>query len=121
MEAGTALLSAGNRYRHEAARNASSLIDRRRTSVMPGRRRLPRLWLAGHAVQRHEQAVWPDGSEAGYCVFRAGGLDLVIEAVPDDAPAEDRALVVCEGSADACRRAQARAGFQKKRGRESSL
>ncbi len=34
-----------------------------------------------------------DGTQYGYCVFRSGGTDLVIEAVADDAPEEDRALV----------------------------
>jgi predicted enzyme related to lactoylglutathione lyase len=34
-----------------------------------------------------------DGMACGYCVFKAGTLDLVVEAVPADAPAEDRALV----------------------------
>lgn len=34
-----------------------------------------------------------DGSGHGYCVFDAGAIDLVVEAVPHDAPAEDQALV----------------------------
>jgi predicted enzyme related to lactoylglutathione lyase len=34
-----------------------------------------------------------DGSEHGYCVFNAGGADLVVEAVADDADEEERALV----------------------------
>ncbi|MCA0240546.1 MAG: VOC family protein [Proteobacteria bacterium] len=33
-----------------------------------------------------------DGSAHGYCVFRAA-IDLVVEAVAPDAPAEERALV----------------------------
>jgi predicted enzyme related to lactoylglutathione lyase len=34
-----------------------------------------------------------DGSQYGYCVFKAGSTELVIEAVADDAPEEDRVLV----------------------------
>jgi catechol 2,3-dioxygenase-like lactoylglutathione lyase family enzyme len=34
-----------------------------------------------------------DGERHGYCVFDAGGITLVVESVPHDAPAEDRALV----------------------------
>ena len=34
-----------------------------------------------------------DGSQYGYCVFKAGHTELVVEVVPDDAPAEDRVLV----------------------------
>ena len=34
-----------------------------------------------------------DGSQYGYCVFKAGNTELVVEAVPDDAPEEDKALV----------------------------
>ncbi len=34
-----------------------------------------------------------DGSQHGYCVFKAGNTDLVIEVVADDAPKEDRVLV----------------------------
>ena len=37
--------------------------------------------------------VKADGSEYGYCVFRAGAADLVIEEVGSDAPEEDRLLV----------------------------
>jgi catechol 2,3-dioxygenase-like lactoylglutathione lyase family enzyme len=37
--------------------------------------------------------VKADGSTGEFCIFDAGGLDLVIESVPHDAPAEDRALV----------------------------
>jgi aminoglycoside 6'-N-acetyltransferase I len=33
------------------------------------------------------------GAEAGWCVFDAGGLTLVVEPVPADAPAEDQGLV----------------------------
>jgi predicted enzyme related to lactoylglutathione lyase len=31
--------------------------------------------------------------DQGYCVFDAGGVLLIVEPVPADAPAEDRALV----------------------------
>jgi predicted enzyme related to lactoylglutathione lyase len=34
-----------------------------------------------------------DGSQYGYCVFKAGGTDLVVEVVADDAPEEERVLV----------------------------
>jgi len=34
-----------------------------------------------------------DGAADGYCVFDLQGVDLVIEAVPDEAPADERALV----------------------------
>ncbi|MFG6412331.1 VOC family protein [Roseateles sp. DC23W] len=34
-----------------------------------------------------------DGERAGYCVFGAGAMDLVIESVADDAPDEERLLV----------------------------
>lgn len=34
-----------------------------------------------------------DGSRYGYCVFASGSADLVVEAVADDAPQEDRSLV----------------------------
>lgn len=34
-----------------------------------------------------------DGSQHGYCVFKAGNTELVIEVVADDAPEEDRVLV----------------------------
>jgi predicted enzyme related to lactoylglutathione lyase len=34
-----------------------------------------------------------DGSAFGYCVFRAGSVDLVVESVPADAPADDQVLV----------------------------
>lgn len=34
-----------------------------------------------------------DGESHGFCVFRSGGLDLVVEAVPPDAPDDDRVLV----------------------------
>lgn len=34
-----------------------------------------------------------DGSEHGYCVFDAGGTQLIVEAVVSDAPADDQALV----------------------------
>lgn len=34
-----------------------------------------------------------DGAADGYCVFDLGGADLVVEVVPDDAPADEQALV----------------------------
>jgi catechol 2,3-dioxygenase-like lactoylglutathione lyase family enzyme len=34
-----------------------------------------------------------DGTADGFCVFDVHGIDLVIEAVPDDAPADEQALV----------------------------
>jgi catechol 2,3-dioxygenase-like lactoylglutathione lyase family enzyme len=34
-----------------------------------------------------------DSAADGYCVFDLGGTDLVVEAVPDDAPADEQALV----------------------------
>ncbi|HEY0955085.1 MAG TPA: VOC family protein [Roseateles sp.] len=34
-----------------------------------------------------------DGERAGYCVFGAGAMDLVVETVADDAPEEERRLV----------------------------
>ena len=34
-----------------------------------------------------------DGSAYGYCVFDAGAVDLVVETVAHDAPAEDQALL----------------------------
>jgi predicted enzyme related to lactoylglutathione lyase len=34
-----------------------------------------------------------DGSEHGYCVFDAGGADLVVESVADDADEEEQVLV----------------------------
>jgi predicted enzyme related to lactoylglutathione lyase len=34
-----------------------------------------------------------DGSTYGYCVFDAGAVDLVVETVAHDAPADDQALV----------------------------
>jgi predicted enzyme related to lactoylglutathione lyase len=34
-----------------------------------------------------------DGSQYGYCVFKAGSTELVLEVVADDAPEEDRILV----------------------------
>lgn len=34
-----------------------------------------------------------DGSALGYCVFACASVQLVVEVVPSDAPAEDRALV----------------------------
>jgi predicted enzyme related to lactoylglutathione lyase len=34
-----------------------------------------------------------DGSQHGYCVFKSGSAELVVETVADDAPEEERALV----------------------------
>lgn len=34
-----------------------------------------------------------DGTEHGYCVFDTEGADLVLEAVPTDAPADEQVLV----------------------------
>ena len=34
-----------------------------------------------------------DGSAHGYCVFKCGSTELVVESVPDDAPKDDKALV----------------------------
>jgi predicted enzyme related to lactoylglutathione lyase len=34
-----------------------------------------------------------DGSQYGYCVFRSGGTDLVVERVAADAPEDDQVLV----------------------------
>ena len=34
-----------------------------------------------------------DGSEYGYCVFKSGSTELVVESVAEDAPEEDRVLV----------------------------
>ena len=34
-----------------------------------------------------------DGSQHGYCVFKAGSTELVVEAVAEDSPEEDRVLV----------------------------
>lgn len=34
-----------------------------------------------------------DGNRDGYCVFKLGDVDLVIEVVADDAPQDDQALV----------------------------
>jgi predicted enzyme related to lactoylglutathione lyase len=34
-----------------------------------------------------------DGSEYGYCVFKAGNSELVVEIVAEDAPEEDKILV----------------------------
>lgn len=34
-----------------------------------------------------------DGSEYGYCVFKAGSTELVVERVAEDAPEEERILV----------------------------
>ena len=34
-----------------------------------------------------------DGTSHGFCVFHSGGLDLVVETVPADAPDDERLLV----------------------------
>jgi len=34
-----------------------------------------------------------DGSDYGYCVFKTGSTDLVVETIPGDAPDHDKALV----------------------------
>lgn len=34
-----------------------------------------------------------DGSEHGYCVFKSGGAELVVESVADDAPEDEKILV----------------------------
>ncbi len=34
-----------------------------------------------------------DGTDQGYCVFKAGNTELVVERVAEDAPDEDKALV----------------------------
>lgn len=34
-----------------------------------------------------------DDEPSGYCVFKAGAIDLVMESVPSDASEEDRALI----------------------------
>jgi lactoylglutathione lyase len=34
-----------------------------------------------------------DGSAYGYCVFKSGNTDLVVECVSEDAPEEERVLV----------------------------
>lgn len=44
-------------------------------------------------AQRLGLRLVADGRGDGYCVFDAGGVDLVVEAVPADAPADDQALV----------------------------
>ena len=38
-------------------------------------------------------AIKADGTQYGYCVFKAGSTELVVEAVGDDAPEEDKVLV----------------------------
>ncbi len=37
--------------------------------------------------------VKADGSQYGYCVFKAGSTELVVESVADDASEEDKGLV----------------------------
>lgn len=38
-------------------------------------------------------ALKHDGKQFGFCVLDAGELELIVEVVPNDAPAEDQALV----------------------------
>ena len=38
-------------------------------------------------------AIKADASQYGYCVFKAGSTQLVVETVAEDAPEEDRVLV----------------------------
>ena len=38
-------------------------------------------------------AIKADGSQYGYCVFKAGSTDLVVETVADEAPEEERVMV----------------------------
>ena len=38
-------------------------------------------------------AIKTDGTQYGYCVFKAGSTELVVEAVGDDAPEEGKVLV----------------------------
>ena len=38
-------------------------------------------------------AIKADGSQYGYCVFKAGRTDLVVETVADEAPEEERVMV----------------------------
>ena len=38
-------------------------------------------------------AIEADGSQYGYCVFKAGNTDLVVETVADEAPEEERVMV----------------------------
>ena len=38
-------------------------------------------------------ALTADGSAYGYCVFKSGGMELVVESVAADAPEEERVLV----------------------------
>ena len=38
-------------------------------------------------------AIKADGSQYGYCVFKAGSTELVVETVADEAPEEERVLV----------------------------
>ena len=38
-------------------------------------------------------AIKADGTQYGYCVFKAGSTELVVEAVGDDAPEVDKVLV----------------------------
>ena len=58
-----------------------------------------RIFVKDMTTARHfysEKLALPlkaDGGEYGYCVFSAGNTELVVETVPDDAPAEDQALV----------------------------
>lgn len=51
----------------------------------------------GAAKQFYEQKLGlrlkADGSEHGYCVFKSGSTELVVESVGTDAPEEEKALV----------------------------
>lgn len=40
-----------------------------------------------------ELPLTANDESAGYCVFKAGSVDLVVESIPSDASEEDRALV----------------------------
>lgn len=44
-------------------------------------------------VQRLGLAIKVDGRRQGWCVLALGDVDLVIEAVPPDAPEDEQALV----------------------------
>lgn len=44
-------------------------------------------------AQKLGLALTADGSEHGFCVFKSGSTELVVESVADDAPDEDKMLV----------------------------
>ncbi|CAD5374025.1 VOC domain-containing protein [Rubrivivax sp. A210] len=58
-----------------------------------------RVFVNNLAAARHFYAellglpIKADGSTYGYCVFKAGSTDLVIESVAEDAPHEEKVLV----------------------------